>query len=247
MTTTPKAALPAETTGNEAKGEPSLAPACGFFFILLCVILSVGMIAASYWLGKMQPTLASRALKGQLIPWIKESTLTEEDRNSILERLDEIVVDLDANRLNPVQLRRLSFRLNSNPVFQWGAIEAIQAQSRSNAELSDTEKDSIDAACDRLMRSVLEGTIAIEQISFVVQRVATTERISQRLNVRPENTANDLREFWRRAESVCDRLEVSKEPLHKSPSQVFRIIMDDAMNPPPKDAPVKLIPPSASR
>jgi hypothetical protein len=232
---------------DQGKGEPSLAPACGFFFILLCVVLSVGLIAASYWLGSMQPQLASRALKGQLIPWVKESSLANEDRTSILERLDEIVTDLDANRLNPEQLRRLSFRLNSNPIFQWGAIEALQAQSRANTELSDTEKESIDLACDRLMRSVLEGKIAIEQISFVVQRVATTERISQRINVREENSANDLREFWRRAESVCDKLEISKDPLNKSPSQVFRIIMDDALNPPPKDAPLKLIPNASSR
>ncbi len=180
-------------------------------------------------------------------PWIKESSLSKEDKDSILERLDEIVTDLDANRLNPEQLRRLSFRLNSNPIFQWGAIEGLQAQSRANTDLSETEKDSIDAACDRLMRSVLDGKIAIEQISFVVQRVATTERISQRLNVREENTANDLREFWRRAESVCDKLEISKDPLNKSPSQVFRIIMDDALNPPPKDAPVQLIPNATSR
>lgn len=242
-----KAKSDASNTVDQAKGEPSLAPACGFFFVLFCVVLSVGLIAASYWLGSMQPQLASRALKGQLIPWIKESSLAKVDKDSILERLDEIVTDLDANRLNPEQLRRLSFRLNSNPIFQWGAIEGLQAQSRASTDLSETEKDSIDAACDRLMRSVLDGKIAIEQISFVVQRVATTERISQRLNVRDENTANDLREFWRRAESVCDKLEISKDPLNKSPSQVFRIIMDDALNPPPKDAPVQLIPNSTSR
>ncbi len=242
-----KAKSDAGNTADQAKGEPSLAPACGFFFVLFCVVLSVGLIAASYWLGSMQPQLASRALKGQLIPWIKESSLSKEDKDSILERLDEIVTDLDANRLNPEQLRRLSFRLNSNPIFQWGAIEGLQAQARASTDLSETEKDSIDAACDRLMRSVLDGKIAIEQISFVVQRVATTERISQRLNVRDENTANDLREFWRRAESVCDKLEISKDPLNKSPSQVFRIIMDDALNPPPKDAPVQLIPNATSR
>ncbi len=216
-----------------AQGEPSLGPACGFFFVLFSAVVAFTIIAVSFWLGtrENQTKAAAKAIRAQLIPWIKDSSLTEQDRDSIIERLEEVLVDLDAERLSSQQLQKLSFRLNSAPIFQWGCIEAIQAQVRADNELSDIEKESIDKACDRLLRSVVEGKMAMEQLSYIVQHVATTERLSGRLNVRPENKAAELRIFWQRAESVCDKLEIGKEPVEKSPSQVFRIMLDEALKP----------------
>jgi hypothetical protein len=220
------------TTPAAAQGEPSLGPACGFFFVFFAVIVAFGIIAVSFWLGtrENQTKAAAKAIRSQLIPWIKDSSLTEQDRESMVERLTDLLVDLDAERLTSDQLRRLSLRLDSQPVFQWGVIEAIEAQAEADKELSESEKESIRRLCDRLLRSVYEGKMAMTQLSYIVQNVATTERLSQRLNIRQENKAADLRSFWQRAETVCDKLQVSKEPLEKTPSQVLRMMLDEALH-----------------
>lgn len=218
---------------NDNLGEPSLAPACGFFAIIIGVVLSIALIFAAWWLNREQSAMASRALQQQLIPWVEQSLLNANDKQSIIERLRELAADMEAKRLDERQLTRLSYRLDSAPVFQWGCIEELQRQARASNELTNEEKDSIDATCDRMLRSVREGKIAMQQISYIVQRVATAERLSGKLTPIENNTAADLREFGRRAETVCDTLEISKEPLDKSPSQVFRLMVDEALNPPP--------------
>jgi hypothetical protein len=170
------------------------------------------------------------ALKTQLIPWIEESSLAEADRQSIIERLNELAADMDAERLTGQQLSRLNFRLSSAPIFQWGAIEEIERQALVSTELSETEKQVISAACDRLLRTTLEGRIAMEQLEFCVQQVANKERKSGRLTARQDLSTAELREFLRRISSVADRVQTSNEPLGKSVSQVFRTMVDDALN-----------------
>jgi hypothetical protein len=230
--TDPSAATQPPASGSS--GEPSLVPACGFLLLILCVIFSVAMVFLAWWLyGGDQSKHAARALQKQLIPWVEQSSLSEPDRRSVVEQLEALVADMNAGLLSDEQLRRLIHPLNSAPILQWGCIEELQRQSRRHPELTAAEKEAIDQACDRLMRSALEGKMAMEQLSYIVQKVATTERLSQKLNPIENNRSDDLREFWRRAESVCDKLQVSREPLDKSPAQVFRLMVDKALHPAP--------------
>jgi len=181
-------------------------------------------------MGGRQNIQASSALKAQLIPWVETSSLSDADRKSIVERLNELVDDMDAERLNGRQLSRLNFRLSSAPIFQWGVVEEIERQALASTELSDTEKQAMSAACNRLLRTALEGRIAMEQMEFAGQQVANKERQSGRLTVRDTISTADLREFYRRISSVADRVKTSYEPLEKSVSQVFRMMVEDALS-----------------
>ncbi len=181
-------------------------------------------------MGGRQNIQASSALKTQLIPWIETSSLSDADRQSIVERLNELVADMDAERLSGKQLSRLNFRLSGAPIFQWGVVEAIERQALASTELSDTEKQAMSMACNRLLRAALDGRIAMEQLEFAVQQVANKERQSGRLTARDEISTADLREFFRRISSVADRCKTSQEPLEKSVSQVFRMMIDDALS-----------------
>ena len=181
-------------------------------------------------MGGHQNIQASSALRAQLIPWIESSSLSEADRTSIIEQLNELIADMDAERLTRTQLTRLNFRLSGAPIFQWGVIEAIERHANASTELSEAEKQALSVACNRLLQTALDGHIAMEQMEFAVQQVANKERQSGRLTARDDISAADMREFLRRITSVSDRVKTSAEPLEKSVSQVFRMMIDDALS-----------------
>jgi len=181
-------------------------------------------------MGGSQHLQASSALTTQLIPWVEKSTLSDADRQSIVERLNELVAEMDANRLSTRQLSRLNFRLSGAPIFQWGVVEEVQRQASLSSELSEAEKQALTVECDRLLRTVLDGKIAMEQLEFAAQQVAVKEQQSGRLTAREKISAAEVQEFLRRISSVCDRAKTEKEPLEKSVSQVFRMMIDDALN-----------------
>lgn len=181
-------------------------------------------------MGGSQHLQASSALRTQLIPWVEKSTLSDADRQSIIERLNELVADMDANRLTTRQLSRLNFRLSGAPIFQWGVIEEIQRQANVSADFSVAEKEALNAECDRLLRTARDGKIAMEQIEFATQQAAVKEQRSGRLTARQEISAAEFQEFLRRITAINDRVQTEKKPLVKSVSQVFRMQIEDALN-----------------
>ena len=218
-----------ESEPKPKSNEPSLGPACAFFFLLACAVFSLSLIFIAWWMSGSQHIKASSALKTQLIPWIEDSALSKPDRESITERLNELTADMDADRLSGRQLSRLNFRLSGQPLFQWGVVEEVQRQANGMADLSDAEKQALNVACDRLLRTVLDGKVAMEQMEFAAQEVAKKEPKSGRLIPQDGLSAAKIQEFLRRIIAVSDRAKTENDPLEKSVSQVFREMMDDAI------------------
>lgn len=230
--TKPSAKNPNDGT---TQGEPPLGPACGFFFLIGCVLLSMTLIISAWMLSRGQADRAASALQSQLIPWVEQSSLADPDKQSILERLNELVTDMKAKKLTDGQLSRLNFRLSSAPIFQWGVIEDIEAKASASQELSDSEKQTITRECNRLLQTVLDSKLGMEQLEFAVQKVATKEARSGRLSALEKIDLKDFQEFSRRISEINDRLGTSKTPLDKSVSQVFRIIVDSALQENPQN------------
>jgi len=222
-----------DVTTATSEGEPSLGPACAFFFLLFSAVGSVALIATAWYISGNQAQRASSALRSQLIPWVEGSSLLDPDRSSIIERLNELVVDMDAERLSERQLTRLNFRLQGAPIFQWGLIEQILAAARKNDELSDKEKEDLIAETDRLLRTVQLGRISMEQLQFASQSVAQQEVKTGRLSLRSGVSTKEIQEFARRVSSMNDEAKTDKGLMEKSVSQVFRAIVDEALAVPP--------------
>jgi len=187
-------------------------------------------MAIAWWMGGSQHGRAASALRTQLIPWIEKSSLSDVDRKSIIEQLDDLVIDMETEHLTTRQLSRLNFRLSGAPIFQWGAIETIEQQALHCDGLSEAEKVAISTECDRLLRTVLNGRVAMEQLEFALQQVTDKEKLSGRLTAHEHISAGEFQEFLRRIGAVSDRVNTSKEPLEKSPSEVFRMMIDDALS-----------------
>jgi len=219
-------------TAKQVEGEPSLGPACAFFFLATCAFGSVALIATAWYISGNQAERASAALRSQLIPWVELSTLAPTDKAQIIERLNELVADMDAERLEERQLTRLNFRLSGAPIFQWGVIEQVLAAASKNGELSTKEKEDLVLETDRLLRTVQNGRLSMEQLQFATQTVAQQEVKTGRLSIRPNLSTKEIQECSRRIVSLNDEAKTVKGSMDKSVSQVFRAIVEDALEVP---------------
>jgi len=219
-------------TVKQVEGEPSLGPACAFFFLAACAFGSVALIATAWYISGNQAERASAALRSQLIPWVELSTLAPTDKAQIIERLNELVADMDAERLEERQLTRLNFRLSGAPIFQWGVIEQVLAAASKNGELSTKEKEDLVLETDRLLRTVQNGRLSMEQLQFATQTVAQQEVKTGRLSIRPNLSTKEIQECSRRIVSLNDEAKTVKGSMDKSVSQVFRAIVEDALEVP---------------
>lgn len=220
-------------TRKEDEGEPSLGPACAFFFLAACAFGSVALIATAWYISGNQAERASAALRSQLIPWVEISTLSPTDKAQIIERLNELVADMDAERLDERQLSRLNFRLSGAPIFQWGVVEQIIAAVNQNSELSSKEKEDFGLETDRLLRTIQNGRLSMEQLQFATQPVAQQEVKTGRLSLRENPSTKELQECSRRITSLNDEAKTVKGSIDKSVSQVFNAIMEEALTVPP--------------
>ena len=219
-------------TVKQVQSEPSLGPACAFFFLATCAFGSVALIATAWYISGNQAERASAALRSQLIPWVELSTLAPTDKAQIIERLNELVADMDAERLEERQLTRLNFRLSGAPIFQWGVIEQVLAAASENSELSIKEKEDLVLETDRLLRTVQNGRLSMEQLQFATQTVAQQEVKTGRLSVRSNLSTKEIQECSRRIISLNDEAKTVKGSMDKSVSQVFRAIVEDALEVP---------------
>lgn len=223
---------PQRATDADAR-EPSLAPACGFFFLLFAVMVSVGLIGIAWWLGRNQHELAEKAIHEQLIPWIDDSSLSNNDRRQIVASLQELAQDIRAQQVDEKQLARLKFVLSANPLFQWGAIDALQAHAASLPDLTEAERRGLKDETQRLMRTVVQGRLGMDQLEFALQPVVSKEASTGRLSLIETAKASDVREYTRRAAGINDRAKPDDLPNPATVAEALDVMIDMARRGPP--------------
>jgi translation initiation factor 2B subunit (eIF-2B alpha/beta/delta family) len=148
------------------------------------------------------------------------------------EQLDELVVEMKAKRLTDQQLMRLNFRLSGAPIFQWGLIEQVLDRADKLNELSKKELDNLRQETDRLLHTTQKNQLSMVNLEFASQPVAVKDAKSGRLTLREEVSAKDIQEFLRRITAINEKAETPKTEFNRSPSQVFRAIVEEALSQP---------------
>jgi len=207
----------------------SLGPACLIVVVIGAICLSVGMIAMAAMMSGSQGRRAAYSVREQIIPWVEQSSLSKPDRQSIVERLNDLSVAMEREELTTRQLSRLVLRLTDSPVLQWGVVEQL-IQAAQASSLTDVEKEEFRAACDRLLRSASEGKLSLQDMEFAVQNVATKDQKSGRLTMRDDTNEDRLREFQRRITAIADKQSMTHDAFDKSVSQVINEMVDDALS-----------------
>lgn len=215
--------------GQQPKGEPGLGPACMVVAILglatLCALCGLG----SWVVFSNQYPLAVKSIEKQLVPWIENSQLELEDKQSIVSQLEELVVQLNAQTIDRKQLGRLRNCLQDNPVLLWGGVQSIQKQA-AKAGLTETEIATLDRTCQRLMRMATDRKLGRTDLEFTLQELSTTNRDGTSL-VKNDLSGDQIRSFLKRADNILGRDEVSNEPYPVTPGQAFEILLRAALAP----------------
>lgn len=228
MTDTP-GQTPEATAASNQKDVP-LGPACMVVFIFFLVSLCVLVAYMSFMLTGKQGGRAAYAVREQLIPWVDQSTLSQPDQVAIIDELTSLASQMERDELTSRQLTRLGARLQDSTILQWGVVEEINRVAQRSSGLTDQEKSDFALACDRWLRSAGEGKLSMIEMEFALQSAATKEPRSGRLTLKDDVSDEQLREFYRRVLSICEKHKVPADPFDKSVSQVFKAMIEDGLS-----------------
>ncbi len=211
--------------------EPSLGPAC-----LVVVILALAGAAAACGIGSWfvfrdQAALAVKAIEKQLVPWVEASQLSPADKASIVGQLDELVVKIKSDSISRQQLSRLHNCLQDNPVILWGGVQSIENQATA-AGLNETEIDGLKRNNQRLLRMATERKMGRNDLEYTIQQLSSVRKEGDTLEVNTGLTAEQIREFVKRSETLLTRSKIPNEPYEKTPAEAFAILLEAALKVP---------------
>lgn len=222
---------PAPNPGENAAAEKdvSLGPACMVVAIFGLVGVCLFFAYMSIVLMTKQGEMAESGLRKQLIPWVeKESLLSQNDREIIVAKLEEIADMAGRNELTKRQISRLGIRLTQSTILQWGAVESLNRIAQSS-NLSDDEKAQFSRACDRWLNSANSGRLNMHDMEFATQRVCVKDPKAGTLRPREDLNEENLRDFLRRVKTMCDNHGIPDEEFNKSVAQVFLQVVEDGL------------------
>ncbi|MFK7735958.1 MAG: hypothetical protein AB8B50_08025 [Pirellulaceae bacterium] len=213
--------------GSDA--EPSLGPACLVIAILSLAVFCSVCAFGSFFMFSDQFPLAKKGIETQLIPWIETSQLSPEDQEAITRDLKSLIPSLENRSLTSRQLTRLRNCLQDNPVLMWGGVEFIVAQAAA-AGLTETEQEALKRISQRLLRASAERKLSRNELEFAIQNCSKVRPREQSLEVISPLTAEQIREFMKRAEQIVEQNGVPNEPYEKTAGEAFRILIDASLN-----------------
>lgn len=227
--------------GNSASGskpkEPSLGPACLVVAILSLAVFFAVCAFGSWIMFADQYQYAAPAITEQLIPWVEQSSLATSDKESILLQLEELVPKVRNKEMSSKQLYRLRNCLQDNPVLLWGVVQSVQSQAqRLSTEtaggeegLTPVELEALNRIEDRLLRAAAERKIGRNDLEIALQSCAVLSKEQAGLEVKPELTPAQIREFMKRAEQLIKVQKIPNEPFEKTPAEAFEALIDSAL------------------
>lgn len=223
--------------GQNKPKEPSLGPACLVVAILSLAVFFAVCAFGSWIMFADQYQYAAPAIDEQLIPWVEQSSLAMADKESILLQLQELVPKIRNKEMSTKQLYRLRNCLQDNPVLLWGVVQAVQAQAKQlSAEtgtveegLTAVELEALERIEDRLLRAAAERKIGRNDLEITLQTCAVLSKDQAGLEVKPELTPAQIREFMKRAEQLIKNQKIPNEPFEKTPGEAFKALVDSAL------------------
>ena len=180
---------------------------------------------------------AAPAITEQLIPFVEQSTLATADREAILLQLDELLPKIRNKEISTKQLYRLRNCLEDNPVLLWGVVQSVVSQAKKlsveSGGVSDgmtaVELEALDRIEGRLLRAAAERKIGRNDLEITLQSCAVLAKNQSGLEVKPDLTPTQIREFMTRAEQLIKNQKIPSEPYEKTPGDAFEALVRSAL------------------
>lgn len=211
------------------QGEVTYGPACFVLFIFFLVGVSLFFVYMSIVLMGNSGSRAARAIYEQLIPWVEQSHLSQNDRRDVIDELEILAEQMKQEVLTSRQLSRLNARLSDSVILQWGVVQKLDAAAQES-DMSDEEKAEFTALCDRWFALAASGKLSLQDMEFAMQQVCTKDVRSGRLNPKTDVSSSALRDFMRRMKTMCEHFKVSEEPFQRTVPEVLRQMIEDGLD-----------------
>ena len=227
--------------GTNAEGgkpkEPSLGPACLVVAILSLAVFFAVCAFGSWFMFADQYQYAEPAIKEQLIPYVEQSSLATEDRESILRQLEALLPKIRNKEMDSKQLYRLRNCLQDNPVLLWGVVQSVIAQAQKlsvesgggSDGMTAVELEALQRIEGRLLRAAAERKIGRNDLEITLQSCAVLAKDQSGLEVKPDLTPTQIREFMTRAEQLIKNQNIPNEPYEKTPADAFEALINAAL------------------
>ena len=217
--------------------EPSLGPACLVVSILGLAVFFAVCAFGSWIMFADQYQYAEPAIAEQLIPWVEQSSLAMSDKESILTQLEALRPMIRNKEMDSKQLYRLRNCLQDNPVLLWGVVQSVQAQAQKLSTeagggadgLTPVELEALERIEDRLLRAAAERKIGRNDLEITLQSCAVLSKNQSGLEVKPDLTPEQIREFMKRAEQLIKIQNIPNEPFEKTPAEAFQALIKSAL------------------
>lgn len=216
--------------------EPSLGPACLVVAILSLSVFFAVCAFGSWIMFADQYKYAEPAIAEQLIPYVEQSTLATEDRESILLQLEALLPKIRNKEMTTKQLYRLRNCLTDNPVLLWGVVESVVSQAKKltvesigSDGITTVELEALERIEGRLLRAAAERKIGRNDLELTLQSCAVFAKNQSGLEVKPDLTPTQIREFMTRAEQLIKNQNIPNEPYEKTPADAFEALIRSAL------------------
>jgi len=194
---------------------------------------------------------AEPAITEQLIPYVEQSTLATEDRESILRQLQALLPKIRNKEMTTKQLYRLRNCLTDNPVLLWGVVQSVVSQAKKlsadsgggSDDMTAVELEALDRIERRMLRAAADRKIGRNDLEITLQSCAVLAKNQSGLEVKPDLTPTQIREFMTRSEQLITRVEQLAnredqvnnkpkspiEPYEKTPADAFEALIRSAL------------------
>jgi len=194
---------------------------------------------------------AEPAITEQLIPYVEQSTLATEDRESILRQLQALLPKIRNKEMTTKQLYRLRNCLTDNPVLLWGVVQSVVSQAKKlsvesgggSDGMTAVELEALDRIERRMLRAAADRKIGRNDLEITLQSCAVLAKNQSGLEVKPDLAPTQIREFMTRSEQLITRVEQIAnredqvnnkpkspiEPYEKTPADAFEALIRSAL------------------
>ncbi len=99
---------------------------------------------------------------------IKESDLTEEDQQQVIEQVDRVVAAYKAGEIDEEKLKKILTEVQTSPLLPLAVVYGMEKQYLDKSGLTDEEKADARKQLQRMIRGVMEKKIAESQVDALM-------------------------------------------------------------------------------
>jgi len=198
--------------------------------LIVLGIIFVALIIGAYLLISNAKNIAVELGHAGLVEVIKESEMTNSDKDEIILELDAMKLDIKEGKISMEQIGKVMEQIGESPLIPVAAVTFAEKQYIRPSGLSDDEKSNAELHLDRFARGVYEETIpqeAINEATAPLKEADPHNPGEERFKERVSDA--ELKTFIANVRQHADDAGISEEHFEINIAEEFRGVLERAL------------------